>query len=69
LAWSNIQATLNTTGLPNVSYTLTTSDYPDALTQAQNMIKVQGGFWTNTSVGGVQNQFIPATSILFLTIS
>jgi hypothetical protein len=69
MSWSTITATLNTSGLPNVSYTISTSDYPDILTQAQNMVAVQHGFWTNTSVGAVATQFVPATSILYLTVS
>lgn len=66
MAWQNVQATL-IGGVVNVSTTLTTSDYPDAISSVQAL--GQRGFWTNTAVGGVQNQFVPATSILFLTIS
>lgn len=68
MAWSNIQATLNCSGQPNVSYTITTTDYSDAVSTAQNVI-ARNGFWTNTSVGGPLNQFVPASAILFLTIS
>jgi hypothetical protein len=68
MSWSNIQATLNYSGQPNVSTTLTTQDYPDAISAAQNVI-ARNGFWTNTSVGGPLNQFVPASAILFLTIS
>jgi hypothetical protein len=68
MPWSNIQATLNCSGFPNVSTTLTTQDYPDVLSAAQNIAQ-RGGFWTNTSVGGPLNQFVPASAILYLTIS
>jgi hypothetical protein len=68
MAWSTVTATLNYSGQPNVSTTLTTSDYGDAVAQAQNMIQ-RGGLWTNSSVGGPLNVFYPASAILYLTIS
>lgn len=69
MAFSTVQMTLNTSGLPNVSATLTTSDYQDAVLQVQNALKSGGGLWTNTSVGGPLNQFVPATAILYVTVS
>jgi hypothetical protein len=68
MAWSTITATLNYSGQPNVSTTIVTSDYPDAQSAAQLIVK-NGGFWSNSAVGGPLNTFYPATAILYLTVS
>jgi len=67
VSFSNLQITLNTSGLPNVSSVLVSSDYPSAAAAVQ-AIK-NNGLWVNTTVGGANTQFIPPSAILYITVS
>lgn len=60
MAQSTLTLTLNYTGQPNVSYTLATADFPDAVTATQLLVK--NGLW-------VGNIFYPATAILYVTVT
>jgi hypothetical protein len=65
MSWSNVTATL--IGGSNVSTTLTTTNWPDAMSQVTAM--GLRGFWiANAAAGIVYNQYIPATAILSLTV-
>jgi hypothetical protein len=68
MSFSNLQLTLNYSGQPNVSSTLVTSDYASAAAAVQGLAK-NGGYWTNSTTSGVNDRFIPVSSILFVTVS
>lgn len=68
MSYNTITLTLNNSAVTNVSYTIATSDYQDAVSQTQAIMK-NGGLWTNTSVGGPLNTFYPASAVLYVTVS
>ena len=68
MSFSTLTITLNYSGQPNVTSTLTTSDCPSATAAAQ-LIAKNGGYWTNSTSSGLNDRFIPASAILYVTVS